>query len=153
MASRLITLQEHLLGTAEPDIDASSPFCLPCKTERHHGLSVVVKWLPGLYFLWIFKRNAGRESQPPANVAVDESSGDELFDKSAMRRILQGAPFPALPCEAAEKIRDAGGMGPEIHFPRMQQVHAPRRRYTSGIRAGSAHRWSGSISHGGMEDA
>ncbi len=44
------------------------------------------------------------------NVAVDESSGDELFDKSAMRAVLQAAPFPPLSREASEKIRDAGGL-------------------------------------------
>ena len=45
-----------------------------------------------------------------ANVAVDSSSGDEFFDKSAMRAVFQAAPFPSPPTEVARKIRDAGGL-------------------------------------------
>jgi colicin import membrane protein len=42
--------------------------------------------------------------------AVDESSGDEVFDRSAMRAILQAAPFPQVPPDVSEKIRKAGGL-------------------------------------------
>jgi TonB family protein len=42
--------------------------------------------------------------------SVDESSGDEAFDTSAMRAVYQAAPFPKIPPDAAEKIRRAGGL-------------------------------------------
>ncbi|MBI5248475.1 MAG: TonB family protein [Desulfomonile tiedjei] len=42
--------------------------------------------------------------------SVDTSSGDQIFDRSAMRAIHQAAPFPPLPSEAKEKIQKSGGL-------------------------------------------
>jgi TonB family protein len=42
--------------------------------------------------------------------AVDESSGDEVLDRSAMRAVFQASPFPQVPVEVAERIRKAGGL-------------------------------------------
>lgn len=42
--------------------------------------------------------------------SVDKSSGDQLFDRSAMRAISQAAPFPPVPSEAKEKVRRHGGV-------------------------------------------
>jgi TonB family protein len=44
------------------------------------------------------------------NVAVDSTSGDDFFDKSAMRAVLQAAPFPPPQPEVAQKITSAGGL-------------------------------------------
>jgi TonB family protein len=41
---------------------------------------------------------------------VDKSSGDDLFDRSAMRAITQAAPFPPVPLEAKEKIKRSSGL-------------------------------------------
>jgi TonB family protein len=41
---------------------------------------------------------------------VNESSGDEVFDKSALRAVFQADPFPAVPTEVMGKIRKAGGL-------------------------------------------
>lgn len=43
------------------------------------------------------------------NAAVDESSGDKSFDLSAMRAVMQAAPFPPMPMEVKERIKRAGG--------------------------------------------
>ncbi|HMK35436.1 MAG TPA: energy transducer TonB [Desulfomonilaceae bacterium] len=44
------------------------------------------------------------------NASVDESSGDQVFDRSAMRAVMQAAPFPPLPPQAKAKISQAGGL-------------------------------------------
>lgn len=44
------------------------------------------------------------------DASVDESSGDPLFDRSAMRAVFQASPFPPVPPEVKEKIRQAGGL-------------------------------------------
>jgi len=44
------------------------------------------------------------------HAAIDASSGDELFDKSALRAVFQAAPFPSMSLEIKEKIRQAGGL-------------------------------------------
>ena len=44
------------------------------------------------------------------DASVDESSGDQVFDRSAMRAVLQAAPFPPIPSELKEKISKAGGL-------------------------------------------
>ncbi len=41
---------------------------------------------------------------------VDKSSGDDLFDRSAMKAITQAAPFPPVPLEVKEKIRRSSGL-------------------------------------------
>ncbi|MGB9617977.1 MAG: TonB family protein [Desulfomonilaceae bacterium] len=41
---------------------------------------------------------------------VDETSGDPLFDKSAMRAVFLASPFPPMPVEIREKIKQAGGL-------------------------------------------
>jgi periplasmic protein TonB len=41
---------------------------------------------------------------------VDKSSGDQLFDRSAMRAITLAAPFPPVPLEAKEKIKRSSGL-------------------------------------------
>lgn len=42
--------------------------------------------------------------------SVDASSGDRVFDNSAMRAIYQASPFPPLPTDAREKIQRSGGL-------------------------------------------
>jgi TonB family protein len=42
--------------------------------------------------------------------SVDKSSGDKVFDNSAMRAIHQAAPFPPLPSEV-KKIQESRGLG------------------------------------------
>ncbi|MDQ7781475.1 MAG: energy transducer TonB [Desulfomonilaceae bacterium] len=42
--------------------------------------------------------------------AVDESSGDPVFDRSAMRAVFQADPFPPVPPKIREKIRQEGGL-------------------------------------------
>ncbi len=44
------------------------------------------------------------------DASVDESSGDQVFDRSAMRAVFQAAPFPSIPFELKEKISQAGGL-------------------------------------------
>jgi colicin import membrane protein len=44
------------------------------------------------------------------DVAIDESSGDDTFDRSAMRAVLQAWPFPPLTAETREKVLKAGGL-------------------------------------------
>jgi len=44
------------------------------------------------------------------SAAIEESSGDEVFDRSAMRAVHQASPFPPVPPEVREKIRQAGGL-------------------------------------------
>ena len=39
------------------------------------------------------------------DVAIDESSGDETFDRSAIRAVLQASPLPPLTPETREKVR------------------------------------------------
>lgn len=42
--------------------------------------------------------------------SIDNSSGDRLFDSSAMRAIHQAAPYPPMSTEVSERIRAAGGL-------------------------------------------
>ena len=42
--------------------------------------------------------------------SVESSSGDELFDRSAMRAVHQASPYPPMPPKAADRIRIAGGL-------------------------------------------
>lgn len=44
------------------------------------------------------------------DTSVDESSGDPIFDRSAVRAVIQASPFPPIPVEVREKIRKAGGL-------------------------------------------
>ena len=44
------------------------------------------------------------------DVAIDESSGDDTFDRSAIRAVLQAAPLPPLTPETREKVLRAGGL-------------------------------------------
>jgi colicin import membrane protein len=44
------------------------------------------------------------------DVAIDESSGDDTFDRSAMRAVLQASPLPPLTTETWEKVARAGGL-------------------------------------------
>ncbi len=44
------------------------------------------------------------------NAVVDKSSGDPVFDRSAMRAVYQAAPFPPVPPSIREKIRQEGGL-------------------------------------------
>lgn len=44
------------------------------------------------------------------DATVDETSGDPLFDRSAMRAVFQASPFPPVPPEIRERIRQAGGL-------------------------------------------
>ncbi len=44
------------------------------------------------------------------DASVDESCGEEVFDRSAMRAVFQAAPFPPIPFELKEKISQAGGL-------------------------------------------
>jgi len=44
------------------------------------------------------------------DVAIDESSGDEAFDRSAIRAVLQATPLPPLTPETREKVLQAGGL-------------------------------------------
>lgn len=44
------------------------------------------------------------------DAGVDKSSGDEVFDRSAMRAVFQAAPFPAVPSRVRELIRREGGL-------------------------------------------
>jgi len=44
------------------------------------------------------------------DVAIDESSGDEAFDRSAIRAVLQATPLPPLTPETREKVLRAGGL-------------------------------------------
>jgi len=44
------------------------------------------------------------------DVAIDESSGDEAFDRSAIRAVLQASPLPPLTPETREKVLRAGGL-------------------------------------------
>ncbi len=45
-----------------------------------------------------------------SDVAIDESSGDEMFDKWALRAVLQATPFPPLSHENRDKVLKAGGL-------------------------------------------
>lgn len=42
--------------------------------------------------------------------SVNTSSGDEVFDTSALRAVFQADPFPRVPAEVMERIRKAGGL-------------------------------------------
>jgi colicin import membrane protein len=42
--------------------------------------------------------------------SVEESSGDQVLDRSAMRAVHQAAPFPPIPPVVKEKIRTEGGL-------------------------------------------
>jgi colicin import membrane protein len=41
---------------------------------------------------------------------VEESSGDEGFDRSAMRAVYHAAPFPPIPAKARDRVKAAGGL-------------------------------------------
>lgn len=44
------------------------------------------------------------------SAAIEESSGDDVFDRSAMRAVHQASPFPPVPPDVRERIRKAGGL-------------------------------------------
>lgn len=44
------------------------------------------------------------------DASLDKSSGDQVFDRSALRAVFQAAPFPPLPPTLRERIRSAGGL-------------------------------------------
>lgn len=44
------------------------------------------------------------------DASLDKSSGDQVFDRSALRAVFQAAPFPPLPPTLRERIRRAGGL-------------------------------------------
>jgi TonB family protein len=44
------------------------------------------------------------------DASIDESSRDQVFDRSALRAVVQAAPFPPIPPELKEKISKAGGL-------------------------------------------
>jgi TonB family protein len=44
------------------------------------------------------------------DASLDKSSGDLVFDRSALRAVFQAAPFPPLPPTLKERIRSAGGL-------------------------------------------
>ncbi|MEJ2716203.1 MAG: TonB family protein [Deltaproteobacteria bacterium] len=44
------------------------------------------------------------------DASLDKSSGDQVFDRSALRAVFQAAPFPPLPPALRERIRSAGGL-------------------------------------------
>ncbi|MFH0821660.1 MAG: cell envelope integrity protein TolA [Pseudomonadota bacterium] len=44
------------------------------------------------------------------DAAVDKTSGDPVFDRSAMRAIYQAAPFPPVPEQVLARIKVAGGL-------------------------------------------
>ena len=44
------------------------------------------------------------------DASIDSSSGDKLFDNSALRAIFHAAPFPPIPQEVTDKIRQSGGL-------------------------------------------
>ncbi len=44
------------------------------------------------------------------HAGVDKSSGDPVFDRSAMRAVRQAAPFPPVPPNVRERIRQSGGL-------------------------------------------
>lgn len=48
------------------------------------------------------------------SAVIGRSSGDPVFDRSAMRAVYQSAPFPAVPSSVREKIRKEGGL--ELRF-------------------------------------
>ena len=45
---------------------------------------------------------------------LDRASGDVVLDRSALRAVAQANPFPAVPTEVAEKIRQEGGLALEF---------------------------------------
>lgn len=44
------------------------------------------------------------------DATVDETSGDPMFDKSAMRAVFLASPFPPVPPDIRERIKQAGGL-------------------------------------------
>ena len=44
------------------------------------------------------------------DASIDSSSGDKLFDNSALRAVFHAAPFPPIPNEVNEKIKQSGGL-------------------------------------------
>ncbi len=44
------------------------------------------------------------------DASIDTSSGDKLFDNSAIRAVFHAAPFPPIPHDVSEKIRQSGGL-------------------------------------------
>ncbi len=44
------------------------------------------------------------------DASIDSSSGDKLFDNSALRAVFHAAPFPPIPHEVSEKIKQSGGL-------------------------------------------
>jgi TolA protein len=44
------------------------------------------------------------------NASIERGSGDDIFDKSAMRAVMQAAPFPPIPAGFGDRIKRAGGL-------------------------------------------
>lgn len=44
------------------------------------------------------------------DASIDSSSGDRLFDNSALRAVFHAAPFPPVPQDVSEKIKRSGGL-------------------------------------------
>jgi len=96
------------------------------KQEGSSGDEQLIRWFDGVKTLinshWsIFGDNRQLERVTVIGVriadngrlmdaSVDESSGDQVFDRSAMRAVFQAAPFPPIPSEVKEKISRAGGL-------------------------------------------
>jgi len=55
-----------------------------------------------------------------SGATIDQSSGDEVLDRSAMRAVYQASPFPHVPAEVAERIRKAGGLALQFTVKGMQ---------------------------------
>lgn len=54
------------------------------------------------------------------NATLDQTSGDEVLDRAALRAVYQASPFPRVPAEVAEKIRQAGGLALKFSVKGMQ---------------------------------
>jgi TonB family protein len=86
----------------------------------------LVRWLDGVRSRINSRWSVPTETRPAERVTVvgvrigddgrliaatiHETSGDELFDRSAVSAVFQAAPFPPVPAEVSEKIRKAGGL-------------------------------------------
>ena len=86
----------------------------------------LVRWLDGVRSRINSRWSVPTETRPAERVTVvgvrigddgrliaatiHETSGDELFDRSAVSAVFQAAPFPPVPADVSEKIRKAGGL-------------------------------------------